>query len=410
MKQSQESRDKSQEPEKGVSMRDSSGSRLLTLDSRLIPPGAALGVLGSGQLGRMFAIAARRLGYRVHVFSPDDDTPTGQVADVEIRADYTDVDRIAEFARGVSVVTFEFENVPSIATETASRFAPVRPAGSVLFTSQNRLREKTTLQSAGLPVTPFCPVRSPDELAAALDRLGAPAVLKTAAWGYDGKGQAVIRSRSDAATAWQSLRTDEAILETWIDFEKEVSVVAVRGMDGEFVAYPVFENAHRNHILDVTVCPARISDAVQRQAQEIARSVLTTLNVVGVLCVEFFVTKEDRLLINETAPRPHNSGHLTIDAHRTCQFEQQVRAVCGLPLGDVTQWRPAAMANLLGDLWSAGTPNWSATLEDRHVKLHLYGKHEPRPGRKMGHLTALADSVDEAEQIVRTALAALQPK
>jgi 5-(carboxyamino)imidazole ribonucleotide synthase len=355
----------------------------------------------------MFAIAARRLGYRVHVLSPDDDTPTGQVADVEIRAAYTDVDRIAEFARGVSVVTFEFENVPSIAAETAARYAPVRPAGSVLFTSQNRLREKTTLQQAGLPVTPFLAIRTPDDLAAALDRLGTPAVLKTAAWGYDGKGQAVIRAASDAAAAWHSLRTDEAILEAWINFDREISVIGVRGVNGEFVAYPAFENAHRNHILDVTVCPARVSDAVQREAQEIARSVLTALEVVGVLCVEFFVTKDGRLLINEIAPRPHNSGHLTIDAHRTCQFEQQVRAVCGLPLGDVTQWRPAAMANLLGDLWCGGEPDWAAALADPHVKLHLYGKHEPRPGRKMGHLTALADTGDEAERIVRSARNAL---
>jgi 5-(carboxyamino)imidazole ribonucleotide synthase len=356
----------------------------------------------------MFAIAARRMGYRVHVLSPDDDTPTGQVADVEIRADYVDVDRIAEFTRNVSVVTFEFENVPAVATETAARFVPVRPAGSVLYTSQNRLREKTTLQTAGLPVTPFLPVRSPEELAVALESLGSPAVLKTAAWGYDGKGQAVIRSAGDALAAWQSLRTSEAILEAWIDFEKEVSVVAARGVDGDCVVFPVFENAHRNHILDVTVCPARLSDHLQREARDLARSVLTTLDVVGVLCVEFFVTKDGRLLINETAPRPHNSGHLTIDAHHTCQFEQQVRAVCGLPLGNVDQWRPAAMANLLGDLWGAGEPNWSAALADPHIKLHLYGKREARPGRKMGHLTALADTVDEAERLVRAARARLQ--
>jgi 5-(carboxyamino)imidazole ribonucleotide synthase len=377
----------------------------LTLGARreAILPGAVLGVLGSGQLGRMFAIAARRMGYHVHVLSPDDDTPTGQVADVEIRADYDDEAQIAEFAQGVSVVTFEFENVPAIATETAARFVPVRPSGSVLFTSQNRLREKARLQAAGLPVTPFRPVRSAAELARGVESLGAPAVLKTAAWGYDGKGQVVLRSAGDAVAAWQSLGAAEAILEAWIDFEKEVSVVAARGVDGEFVAYPVFENAHRNHILDVTVCPARVPDAVQLEARDIARSVLTALDVVGVLCVEFFVTKDGRLLINETAPRPHNSGHLTIDAHHTCQFEQQVRAVCGLPLGDIAQWRPAAMANLLGDLWADGEPNWSAALADPHVKLHLYGKREPRPGRKMGHLTALAETVDEAERLVRAA-------
>lgn len=385
------------------SVNNPSGSRLSP-----ILPGAALGVLGSGQLGRMFAIAARRLGYRVHVLSPDDDTPTGQVADLEIRAAYEDVDQIANFARGVSVVTFEFENVPAIAAETAAKFAPVRPAGSVLFVSQNRLREKSTLQNAGLPVTPFHPVRTLQELQSALEKLGTPAVLKTAAWGYDGKGQAVIRTPGDAAKAWNALRTDEAILEAWIEFEREVSVVAARGLHGEFVAYPLLENAHRNHILDVTVCPARVSETIQRDALDIARSVLTVLDVVGVLCVEFFVTKTGGLLINETAPRPHNSGHLTIDAHRTCQFEQQVRAVSGLPLGDVTQWRHAAMANLLGDVWSPDPPNWPALLEAPEVKLHLYGKHEARPGRKMGHLTALADSVDEAERIVRAARNGLQ--
>lgn len=374
-----------------------------------ILPGAALGVLGSGQLGRMFAIAARWMGYRVHVLSPDDDTPTGQVADVEIRADYEDVDQIARFARSVSVVTFEFENVPLIAAETAAKFAPVRPAGSVLFTSQNRLREKTALRDSGLPVTPFEPIHSLTDLQRAVASRGTPAVLKTAAWGYDGKGQAVVRQPDEARTAWQSLRSEEAILEAWIDFACEVSVVAARGIDGEFVAYPVLENAHRNHILDVTVCPARVPETIQREAVEIARSVLETLGVVGVLCVEFFVTKDGRLLINETAPRPHNSGHLTIDAHRTCQFEQQVRAVCGLPLGDVTQWRPAAMANLLGDLWSPQVPAWKSVLAGPEIKLHLYGKKEARPGRKMGHLTALADSVDAAEQLVRAARAALQP-
>jgi len=391
-------------------MTGESSSERSALESQRAPilPGATLGVLGSGQLGRMFAISARRLGYRVHVLSPDDDTPAGQVADVEIRADYTDVDQVMRFAREVSVVTFEFENVPAVATETAARYAPVRPAGLVLSVSQHRLREKSTLRDAGLPVTPFRAVRSLDELHAAIQQLGAPAVLKTAAWGYDGKGQVVIRAAADAAAAWESLNSQEAILEAWINFEREVSVVAARSVTGEFVAYPVFENSHRHHILDVTVCPARVSPTIQAQALEIARAVLESLEVVGVLCVEFFVTRDGRLLINETAPRPHNSGHLTIDAHRTCQFEQQVRAVCGLPLGDVTQWRPAAMANLLGDVWSPDIPAWTAALAQREVKLHLYGKREARPGRKMGHLTALADSVDDAERIVRAARAALQ--
>jgi 5-(carboxyamino)imidazole ribonucleotide synthase len=372
-----------------------------------ILPGATLGVLGSGQLGRMFAIAARRLGYRVHVLSPDSDTPTGQVADVEIRADYNDLDRVADFARSVSVVTFEFENVPTATTQVCDRYCPVRPAGSVLFTSQNRLREKTFLRDAGLPVTPFVAVRSVDELSAALMQHGPPAVLKTADWGYDGKGQVVIRSIDQAASAWSSLDVPQAILEAFIDFDSELSVVAARGSDGQFVSYGPIGNAHSHHILDVSVCPARVSPQVSAQAIEIARAVLEKMNVVGVLCVEFFLTRSGELLINETAPRPHNSGHLTIDAHITCQFEQQVRAICDLPLGSSALRSPAAMANLLGDVWEAGEPDWCAALRNPNLKLHLYGKQAARIGRKMGHLTVLSDSVDAAEQVARAARSAL---
>jgi 5-(carboxyamino)imidazole ribonucleotide synthase len=372
-----------------------------------ILPGATLGVLGSGQLGRMFAIAARHLGYRVHVLSPDSDTPTGQVADVEIRADYNDLDRVADFARSVSVVTFEFENVPTATTQVCDRYCPVRPAGSVLFTSQNRLREKTFLRDAGLPVTPFVAVRSVDELSAALMQHGPPAVLKTADWGYDGKGQVVIRSIDQAASAWSSLDVPQAILEAFIDFDSELSVVAARGSDGQFVSYGPIGNAHSHHILDVSVCPARVSPQVSAQAIEIARAVLEKMNVVGVLCVEFFLTRSGELLINETAPRPHNSGHLTIDAHITCQFEQQVRAICDLPLGSCALRSPAAMANLLGDVWEDGGPDWCAALRNPNLKLHLYGKQAARIGRKMGHLTVLSDSVDAAEQVARAARSAL---
>ncbi len=375
----------------------------------VIPPGATLGVLGSGQLGRMFAIAARRLGYRVHVFSPDDDTPAGQVADLEVRADYLDVDQVERFASQVSVVTFEFENVPAEATTACEKHAPVRPAGSVLFTSQNRFREKSYLRDAGLPVTPFERVESLAALQAALVRSGTPAVLKTANWGYDGKGQVIIRRPEDAATAWATLNTDAAILEHFIEYEAELSVVAARGLDGSLVTYGPIWNTHSHHILDVSVCPGPFSPTVQQNAVEIARAVLEKLDVVGVLCVEFFLTRTGDLLINETAPRPHNSGHLTIDAHATCQFEQQVRSVCGLPLGSPRQHRPAAMANLLGDLWEPGPPNWSAACGYPEVKLHLYGKRSARPGRKMGHLTALADTPADAERIVRTARNALHP-
>ncbi len=324
--------------------------------SDIILPGSTLGVLGSGQLGRMFAIAARRLGYRVHVYSPDNDTPTGQVADEEIKGSYLDLETVAGFARNVKVVTFEFENVPAETTETAARFAPVRPSGSVLHTTQNRLREKTTLQNARLPVTPFAAVRSVEELHSALQSLRTPAVLKTAAWGYDGKGQIVIRELDQAELAWNSLKTEEAILEAFIDFECELSVVGARGRDGQFVHYGPMENRHRDHILDVSICPANLPESVNRQAEEITRTVFEQLDVVGVLCVEFFLASDGKLLINELAPRPHNSGHLTVDAHVTCQFEQQVRAVCGLPLGSAEQLRPAVMANLLGDLWQQGDP------------------------------------------------------
>lgn len=372
-----------------------------------ILPGATLGVLGSGQLGRMFAIAARRMGYRVHTLSPDDDTPTGQVADLEVRAAYEDLDAVREFARNVDVVTFEFENVSAAATDAASQFAPVRPAGSVLHTTQHRLREKTFLKSSGFPHTPFEVVHSLAELQAALGRIGAPAVLKTAGWGYDGKGQAKIATMADAAAAWEKVKTAEAVLEAWVDFRIEVSVVAARGLDGEFAHFGVVENRHRNHILDVTLAPAAVSDRVVREAVEITRSVLEKLEVVGVLCVEFFLTADDRLLINELAPRPHNSGHFSFDACVTSQFEQQARAICGLPLGSTEMFRPAAMANLLGDVWSGGEPDWAAACRLPNVKLHLYGKAEPRPGRKMGHLTALAATAEEAARDVIAAREAL---
>ncbi len=374
-----------------------------------ILPGATIGVLGSGQLGRMFAIAARRMGYRVHTYSPEADTPTGQVSDVEWSGDYDDLDRVAEFARSVEVVTFEFENVPAPTAAAAARFAPVRPAGEVLHTTQQRSREKSFLTRAGLPVTPFRVVRSSAELAAALAELGCPAILKTADFGYDGKGQVRIMSPDQAAAAWASLAVDEAVLEALIDFACEVSVVAARSADGEFVHYGAVENQHVRGILDVTVAPAGVGARIANDAVEIARTVLEKLDVTGVLCVEFFVTREGKLLVNELAPRPHNSGHFSFDACVTSQFEQQLRAVCGLPLGSTEQMRPAAMANLLGELWTGGDPIWPATLGRPGIKLHLYGKLEPRPGRKMGHLTALASDAKTAASAVTSARDALTP-
>jgi 5-(carboxyamino)imidazole ribonucleotide synthase len=375
--------------------------------SEPILPGATVGVLGSGQLGRMLALAAARMGYRVHTFSPERDTPTGQVAAREIAAPYDDLDAVRAFARAVQVVTFEFENVPAATAAAAAEYAPVRPDGTVLHTTQHRLREKTFLAAAGLPVTPFRPVRSLADLVAALTDLGCPAVLKTAGFGYDGKGQVLIRTPEAAASALASLAGQEAILEAFVDFAREVSVVAARGLDGAVVDYGLIENTHHHHILDVSVAPAPGDPAQARAACEIAHTVLEALEVVGVLCVEFFETRDGRLLINELAPRPHNSGHLTIDACVTSQFEQQLRAVCGLPLGAPDLLRPAAMANLLGDLWTGGEPDWTAACAFPEVKLHLYGKHAARPGRKMGHLTALAATPEAARARVLAARTAL---
>ncbi len=370
---------------------------------RVILPGATVGVLGSGQLGRMFAIAARRMGYRVHTFSPDTDTPTGQVADLEIVAPYEDLDAVRRFARQVRVVTFEFENVPAETAAAAAECSQVRPRGEVLHTTQNRLREKNFLASNGFPLAPFRPVRSLEDLTRGLAEIGPKAILKTAGFGYDGKGQIKIHALSAAEEAWRRMNGQECVLESWIEFEKEVSVVAVRGVDGSFVHYGVVENDHKNHILDITRAPGRVSPELAAEAIEIGRAVLEKLDVVGVLCVEFFVTTSGKLLINELAPRPHNSGHFTFDACVTSQFEQQLRAACGLPLGSTELLRPAAMSNLMGDLWDHGEPNWAAALTLPNLKLHLYGKMSARPGRKMGHLTALGETADDA---VATAIAA----
>lgn len=369
-----------------------------------ILPGSTIGVFGSGQLGRMLALAARSMGYRVHTYSPDHDSPTGQVADREICADYRDLDTVRDFVRGVDVLTFEFENVASTVADVAEyEGVPVHPGGWVLHTTQHRLREKRFLAGAGLPVTPFVAVHTLDDLARGLAAVGCPAILKTAAFGYDGKGQVRIASADEAAAAWSSLGAQECILEGFVAFERELSVVAARGVDGSFVHWGVIENTHRNHILDISVAPAAIPPAVTAAAVELARGVLEKLDVIGVLCVEMFLTPQGRLLINELAPRPHNSGHLTIDAAMTSQFEQQLRAICGLPLGSCELLRPAAMANLLGDLWADGEPEWAAACALPDVKLHLYGKHRARVGRKMGHLTALAGTIAEARERVLAA-------
>jgi 5-(carboxyamino)imidazole ribonucleotide synthase len=375
--------------------------------ARVIAPGAVLGVLGGSQLGRMFAIAARRMGYRIHTFSPEDDSPTGQVADVEVTASYEDLEALRTFARGVDVVTFEFENVPIEAIDAVEEFAPVRPSGVALHTAQQRAREKTFLADRGVPTAPFAAAASFDELWDAVARVGTPAVIKTAAFGYDGKGQHKAATPADVEHIWKEIGQQEAVVEKFISLQSEISVVAARGTGGEVLSYAPFENRHRNHILDLTTVPAAISPALAKQAAEIARTILEELQYVGVLCVEYFVSTDGELLVNELAPRPHNSGHLTCDAAVTSQFEQQVRAICGLPLGSTEIPRPAAMANLLGDLWTDGEPNWAAACRFSDVKLHLYGKTNPRPGRKMGHLTAIGRTVEEAQERVIAARDAL---
>ena len=364
--------------------------------NRIVLPGGTIGVLGGGQLGRMLAIDARRMGYRIHTLSPGSDTPTGQVADLEVSADYEDLEAIRAFARGVDVITFEFENVSTEAAEAAAELVTVRPNGAALHATQQRAREKAFLADHGYPVPPFAKTQSVDELAVALGAVGLPAIVKTAAFGYDGKGQHRIDSIEDAEHVWGLIGHQEAIVERLVDFSHEISVVAARGLDGAFAHYGAIENRHHRHILDVSVSPARVPAHVAAEAVSITHRVLEDLAYVGVLCVEFFFTRDGRLLVNEIAPRPHNSGHLTIDACITSQFEQQVRAVCGLSLGDPAQLRPAAMVNLLGDLWVNGEPDWAAALAMPDVKLHLYGKTDARPGRKMGHLTALAPTADEA--------------
>ncbi len=374
---------------------------------RVIPPGSALGVLGSGQLGRMFTIAARRMGYRVHTFSPEEDTPTGQVADVEVTASYEDLDALRAFAGQVEVVTFEFENVPIEAIEAIESLTPIRPSGAALHTAQQRAREKTFLADHGFPTAPFAQGATLDELWDGVARVGTPAIIKTAAFGYDGKGQHKVTTQADVEHIWTAIGHQAAVVERYINLQAELSVIAVRGLDGEIVEYPLFENRHRDHILDLTTAPAAVPKAIADRAREITRAILTELQYVGVLCVEFFLSTDGELLVNELAPRPHNSGHLTIDAAVTSQFEQQVRAICGLPLGSTDLIRPAAMANLLGDLWSEGEPNWAAACRYADVKLHLYGKDEARRGRKMGHLTALAKTSADAQDRVIAARDAL---
>jgi len=357
--------------------------------------------MGGGQLGRMFSSAAARLGYRVHVFEPEVDGPAALVSAAQTNAAFSDVPSAKRFAGGVAAATIEFENIPWETASAVEGIIPLRPGAGVLRICQNRRLEKEFLLGEGFPVAPFRVVDSPEALDLARGEVGLPGVLKTSVSGYDGKGQQRIVDPAGALPAWDRLGRAESVFEAWVDFAGELSVVCARSEDGSTRVFPASENIHRNHILDVSIVPSRFGEEISCRAEEIARSIAAKLGVVGLLAVEFFVCRDGGLLVNELAPRPHNSGHFTMDCCSTSQFEQQVRALCGLPLGDASLLRPAVMINLLGDLWKDGPPDWSALLAIGGLHLHLYGKKEPRPGRKMGHINIAAESPGECLAIAR---------
>lgn len=350
-----------------------------------IAPGGTIGILGGGQLGRMAAMAAARLGYRCHILAPEADSPAADVAAAWTRAEYDDEGALTRFAAAVDVVTLEFENVPVAAVDFLARHRPVRPSAAVLRVTQDRLAEKDFVRSLGVPVTEYARIQSTAELALARERLG-PGVLKTVRLGYDGKGQVRIGSDTDLAAAVTKLGQPLLIHEAWVDFALELSVITARNPQGAVASYVPVENRHRNHILDVTIAPAAIPATLAAQAVAMAERIAQALELEGLLAVEMFLTRDGRLLVNELAPRPHNSGHWTIDACAVSQFEQQVRAICGLPLGDPTRFANAEMRNLIGD----EVDRWPELLAEPGARLHLYGKREAQPGRKMGHVTRLA--------------------
>ena len=373
----------------------------------MILPGATLGVVGGGQLGRMFVLQARTMGYSVVVLDPNPGSPAGQVADVHLRAAYSDPQALDQLAAACAAVTTEFENVPAEALQRLERSCRVRPPVAAVAIAQDRIAEKGFLEREGFPTAPFRPVWSERELLEALAAVKLPALLKTSRLGYDGKGQATIVTPEDAGPAFAGLGGVACVLEERLALEVELSVVLARGDDGAVAAFPVGENRHRDGILETTVVPARVSPAVAGEASDIAGRVAAALNYVGVLGVEMFVANGGRIYVNEIAPRPHNSGHYTLDACSTDQFEQQLRALCGLPLAEPRLLSPVAMVNLLGDLWASGPPRWAEVFRRPGMRLHLYGKSEPRPGRKMGHLNCLADDSDRALALVLEARDAL---
>ena len=351
-----------------------------------LPPNATIGLVGGGQLGRMSALAAARLGYRCHILTRERDSPASQVSAGATISDYSEPSGLRAFAAAVDVISFEFENVDAEGLDLLASLKPVRPSPAILRTSQDRVLEKSFLNGAGVPTAPWAPVEDYDGLVSAVERIGLPAVLKTTRFGYDGKGQEMLRQPSDLAGAFAALSPKPLILEGFIDFALEISVVVARGADGGYSAFDTVENRHRNHILDLTLAPARIPEAVHSRAQAIARRVADALDLVGLLAVEMFVDREGKVLVNEIAPRPHNSGHWTIDACPASQFELHIRAIAGLPLPPAVRHSDAVMKNLVGP---EETALWPAILGTPGLIPHLYGKTEARPGRKMGHVTRL---------------------
>lgn len=367
----------------------------------MIAPGKTIGVLGGGQLGRMLAQAAQTLGYRVHVYEPQIHCPAGAVANHEVNASYQDADALLDFARGVDVVTYEFENIPAAALAVIAPLVPLHPSAEVLHTTQNRQREKAWLKANGFPHVAYAEALDGD-IAPAVAQVGLPCVVKTADFGYDGKGQMKLTTSADLEQAVAIFRGRRCVVEAWCEFSCELSVIVARSTTGETRAFPVSENIHTHHILDFSIVPARVPTAVAEAAEALAARIAEKIGVVGLLAVELFLTTAGELVVNELAPRPHNSGHWSLDGGETSQFEQHVRAVCGLPLGAVAVREPTVMVNILGDAWKwadgkvVGAPRWAAILAAPRAKLHLYGKAEPRPGRKMGHFTVRAADVATA--------------
>ena len=375
---------------------------------RHLQPGGTIGILGGGQLGRMSAIAARRLGYKVRTFDPSAGACAAAIAYEHVTADWSDTAALTRFAQGCGRVTLEFENIPPATVEFVAKSVPCHPSASVLATCQNRRREKEFLRASGIPCADFAVVSSLAELQAAVKSVGFPCVLKTADFGYDGKGQVKLpTAEADLAAAWAKIGGAGGVLEAWVPFQMEISVLVARTVDCRTAVYDPAENIHRDHILHLSLSPARISAATAAEARELALSIADKIQLVGLLAVEMFV-RDGRIVVNELAPRPHNSGHQTFDAHETSQFEQHVRAVCGLPLGGTKPLAPSAMVNLLGDVWRDGQePDWTKVLADPSAKLHLYDKGKAAPGRKMGHITVTAPTVEEAMRRAEALHAAL---